>query len=424
MDRRYSIERFLVSLILLIAGIGDIVGQTITPKDSSTNKASEVAIHFRINSHLVDSVHLNNQEAVALLACITNSQLSSHRLDSIVITAISSPEGNPLFNAWLTQQRAEAVRKYLVHQHPTLDTVKIITYSYPQTWEGIREVIESDSSIPAVRELLRIISTPGLGEFEKEQQIRAIAGRKTFPYLNRNLFPLLRKGTISFNFHPLPTEETPPPIITEEVSPVPPVNVVEEPINEPPVDIKEEPKLEKIVSPTDIKYIFALRSNLLSDLIQAPNIGIEVPIGNHFSVAADFTYAYWQMKNDHFALQTIQGNVEGRYWLQWKDTPLTGWNLGVYATFGGRYDIQWNTGYQGDRFWTTGLVGGYSLSLSKKFNLDFSLAVGYMGTPEVRVYNRPQDGHLIWKETRYNTGMFSVTKARVGLVWLLGTRKY
>ena len=357
----------------------------------------KVTIHFRINSDVIDTSYMNNREALALLDRFV-SNYSTSSLDTIIIAALSSPEGNSDFNTLLAQSRLESIYEYIINTYPILIKTTIDGQFHPLSWDDIREAIESDSNIPDSHELMRIIDNVGVSESEKEVQIRTIAGGDTFNYLLRNILPYVRKGMVTLRLSKTEFE----PAVTEEKVVKPAV---------------AEEKKERSSN------IFALRSNLLSDLILAPDIGIEVPVGRHFSVAGDFTYAYWQTKSDRFALQIIQGNIEGRYWFGWKDNPLTGWNMGIYGSLGGRYDIQWKSGYQGDRFWTTGVVGGYSFPLSKTFNLDLSLAAGYLKTPEVRRYTQPQEGHLIWKETRYNTGLFTLTKARVSLVWLLGTRK-
>lgn len=169
-------------------------------------------------------------------------------------------------------------------------------------------------------------------------------------------------------------------------------------------------------------YPIALRTNLLFDAVGGLNAGAEVPVGRRFSVAADFAYAHWRINNT-YALQTTQGSVEGRYWFMPGAMPLTGWNSGVYATYGGDYDVQFRGGYQGDGFWSAGVTGGYSKSLSHRFIIDFSLGAGYFFTFEVRHYSAPQDGRLVWDETRYNVGRFSLTKARVTLMWLFDMKR-
>ncbi len=168
--------------------------------------------------------------------------------------------------------------------------------------------------------------------------------------------------------------------------------------------------------------MLALRSNLLFDIAGAPNIGVEIMIGTKFSIAADAAYAYWHI-NRTYALQTIQGGIEGRYWFRLTDgKPLTGWSAGVYGMYSSRYDVQWNGGYQGDGFWSAGISAGYSMPIAKRLNLEFAIAAGYFFTPEVRHYHRGQGGRLMWQQTRYNVGRVSLTKVKVNLIWLLGKK--
>ncbi|MDR2584647.1 MAG: DUF3575 domain-containing protein [Prevotellaceae bacterium] len=166
----------------------------------------------------------------------------------------------------------------------------------------------------------------------------------------------------------------------------------------------------------------ALKTNLLFDAAGAPNIGIEKLIFKQFSLFADVAYSYWRI-NNLFALQTIQTGIGAKYWFDPSECPLTGWNVGIYGLFCGRYDVQWKDGYQGDGFWSGGMSGGYSLPLSKCLNLEFSLAAGYFYTPEVRHYHRPQKGHLLWEETRTHVGRFSLTKMQVNIVWFISKKK-
>ena len=172
----------------------------------------------------------------------------------------------------------------------------------------------------------------------------------------------------------------------------------------------------------DIDHLFAVKTNLLFDLIGAPNVGIEISINKNISLSADMAYAYWQI-NNLYALQTLQGGIEAKYWFRPLDKPLTGWNAGVYGMYCSRYDVQWKDGYQGDGFRSVGISAGYSMPIAQRLNLAFALAGGYFYTPEVRHYHRPQYGHLLWDETRYHVGRFSLTKVQVHLVWLIKKKK-
>lgn len=165
----------------------------------------------------------------------------------------------------------------------------------------------------------------------------------------------------------------------------------------------------------------ALRSNLLFDLAGAPNLGVEVGVGQRMSVGVDAAFAYWHA-GDSYALQTAQLGLGAKYWFGTRHAtrPLTGFNAGVYAMAGSRYDVQWCDGWQGDGFWSAGLSAGYSVAVGQRLNMEFALAAGYFFTPEARHYHRPENDRLVWRQTRRNVGRVSLTKAQINLVWLLG----
>ena len=169
-------------------------------------------------------------------------------------------------------------------------------------------------------------------------------------------------------------------------------------------------------------YRAALKTNLLFDLVGAPNLGVEVPLNTKFSITADMAYAYWQI-NNLYALQTIQGGLDAKYWFNPKFGPLTGWNIGGYGIYCTRYDIQWEDGYQGDGFWSAGITAGYSVPIANRLNIEFAIAAGYFNTPQVRHYHMPENGNLIWQETRTDVVRFSPTKIKVNIVWLIAKKK-
>ncbi|MDH6357161.1 DUF3575 domain-containing protein [Parabacteroides sp. PF5-9] len=165
-----------------------------------------------------------------------------------------------------------------------------------------------------------------------------------------------------------------------------------------------------------------MRTNLLFDLLGGPNLAIEIPISRRISIAGGFDLAYTRL-NNRYALQTKQATLEGRYWINPQSNPLTGWNIGIYGTYNDRFDVQWKDGWQGDGYWSVGLSGGYSMPLTDRFNIDFSVMGGYFYSPEMRHYTTPKDGHLMWQETRYNVSRLMLTQVRVSVVWLLKRTK-
>lgn len=161
----------------------------------------------------------------------------------------------------------------------------------------------------------------------------------------------------------------------------------------------------------------ALTTNLLYDLGITPNLGMEFPIGRHWSIAATWHYAWWYRDEPHYYWQTYGGALVLRYWLSDKKGYLTGHHFGVYGQmltydfeFGGRGEQAAKWQYGG------GLEYGYSFRLNRVLRLDLHLGVGYLGGRFER-YD-PVYGYYVWKETVHRR-WFGPTWGGVTLVWLL-----
>lgn len=134
----------------------------------------------------------------------------------------------------------------------------------------------------------------------------------------------------------------------------------------------------------------------------------------------NWMYAWWKSDRKHNYWRAYGGDFEIRRWLSKEpDTkPLSGHHIGVYAQML-TYDFELGgRGYLGDK-WTYGggVSYGYSLPLSSRLNLDFTLGLGYLGG----IYKEylPIDDHYVWQKTR-KMNWFGPTKAEISLVWLIG----
>ncbi len=398
-------------------GRGNASNVNVVPEDT----IGIATVYFRFDSHTIDSAYMDNARSLAHLDALLGDEALLERVLSVTVSSSCSPDGNPEYNARLSQRRTASIYKYVVWRYPLLDRAKIVRKNDLRGyWDGLRERVEGDSDVPGREALLGMIDDRGMSDLAKTQRMTVLDNGRTFAYLKTHILRHLRNGVVVVvHYMPLPEIMT-----VSEPDPEPPVVYVTPlPVTEPVVE--EVPVAEPaavVPAPVAASYPLALRSNLLTDAVAAPNFGVEVPLGRHFSAAADFTFAYWSIDN-LYALQTLQGGVEGRYWFRPGLKPLTGWNAGLYGMYSSRYDVQWKTGYQGDGYWSAGVLAGYSIPLRGRFNLDLSIGGGIWYTPEVRKYSQPESGHLIWEETRYNVTRFALTRARVNLVWLIGHKK-
>lgn len=169
-----------------------------------------------------------------------------------------------------------------------------------------------------------------------------------------------------------------------------------------------------------------LRTNLLYDAALLPSVGAEVYLGRQWSVAASWTYGWWSKNRAHRYWRAYGGDIAVRWWPGHSDKPLTGHHVGAYAgivtydfEFGGK---GYMGGQPGGNIWQrcnrmAGLEYGYTLPLSRRLSMDFTIGIGYLGGTVFEY--RPQDSHYVWQSTRRLTWV-GPTKAEVSLVWLLG----
>ena len=167
-------------------------------------------------------------------------------------------------------------------------------------------------------------------------------------------------------------------------------------------------------------YIVGLKTNALYSLVAIPNVGIELPLGNKWSVSANWMYAWWSNRGKDNFWRIYGGDAEVRRWFGKKAAgkPLQGHHIGVYGQLL-TYDFETGgRGYMADKWnYTFGVSYGYSLPIAKRLNLDFNVGIGYWGG-RYKEYT-PIEGHYVWQSTKQRH-WWGPTKAEVSLVWLLG----
>ncbi|MGL4852854.1 MAG: DUF3575 domain-containing protein [Phocaeicola sp.] len=295
--------------------------------------------------------------------------------------------------------------------------IPIKLFPLGENWEGLREMVEADSTTPFKEEVLRIIDS-NYSFTRKESLLKALAQGQSWRYIQKNFLPYLR-GASCMVFYLDPVKV----MVEEPVVPELPPVVVEEPILETP----SEPIVE--LEPRMIRPL-AVKTNLLFDLATLLNVELEVPIGRRFSVAGEWIFPWWLFEDDQNCLEVLSGNLEARYWfkpnyskqdpLLKKHNPLTGWFVGIYGG-GGLYDLEWKReGYQGEFFIASGLSAGYVKPLHRNLNLEFSLGVGVLRTKYRHYHAEYCDIDSRWHLIKQHNGTYTwvgPTKAKISLVW-------
>lgn len=302
-------------------------------------------------------------------------------LNGITLQGSASPEGKVHWNKILANRRADAIAKYIKNEHSVnqqlvqKDNVTLNTGAHYTKWPELR-------------------STRIIVDYSR------ISKADPLPVVNQIRRVTIMKGTSDTKLEGYIIQK--PEYQTETIE-------------------QEERRYKKY------NYI-AVKTNTLYDLLITPNIGVELPINQEYSVAVNWMYAWWKRDQSSWYHRVYGGDIEIRRYfkqLPWKasrttngTTPLTGWHIGAYAQMV-TYDFEWGgTGYLGDRWsYAAGIAVGYSKNLAKRLNLDFTLGVGYL-TGEYMEY-KPIDNCYVWQATK-DRNWVGPTKAEVSLVWILG----
>lgn len=165
-----------------------------------------------------------------------------------------------------------------------------------------------------------------------------------------------------------------------------------------------------------------LTTNMLYDAALTPNIGVGISVTDRVTVLADWMYARWNNRDKKRYWRIYGGDIEARYRIsrRMERSPLGGHHVGAYCSMA-RYDFQAGRNHRGilsDKFnYAAGMSYTYSMPISTRLNIDFSLGVGYLWGTYKR--HRPIDDCDVWLST-HKLGWFGPTRAGVSLVWLLG----
>ena len=400
------------------------VGQSLTQTDSL-----DVYIYFKCAySNLDLSLRNNKARLDAFVESLRSIQAdSTKRLQVMNVVGSASPEGGTAYNVGLGDRRAKRLYRYLTESFPWLaDSLRLVSIGVD--WHGLETAVEN-SDVPYRDEVLDIIRTAPVEVFRngvltdsRRHRLMKLRGGIPWQYMRKHIFPDLRRSIFRLKY------ET--DIECPKIEPIVPIDTIAPAkiTTEQPVMPELPPIPSFAVSEEKLwKPVVALRTNLLLPLL---NFGVEVPIGNRWTVGADYYYPWafrkWNHKN---CFQILFWSAEGRYWFgknhlpgedNWKHR-LTGHSVGVYAGWG-YYDFEHNySGHQGDVY-SFGADYLYAVPIARnKLRMEFSIALGGIFS-DAQAYHVYEEGGLlirrrgVIKRFRY----FGPTKASVSFVIPIG----
>lgn len=331
---------------------------------------TDVVPSFKDNGNTLESLYRFLEES--------NDTHFNYRLKGITLQGSASPEGKQHWNAILARRRADAVAGYIEKQFPAYrrfvqkDNIKLNLGAHTTLWPELR-------STKIVVDYFRFFKGPEL------------------PQISRPKIPSAETSVANARV-----------IGRKAAYPTPEARIT--------ADVKQtENTLSEDSSSKNFRI--AIKTNALYDLMITPNLGVEIPVSNKWSIAGNWMYAWWKSDPKKWYHRIYGGDIEARRWLK-PTTTLSGLHFGAYGQIL-TYDFEWGgKGVLGGKWtWGAGISLGYAMHLAQRFNLDFNVGAGYL-TGEYIVY-KPIGNCYVWQATK-NRRWFGPTKAEISLVWLLG----
>lgn len=396
-----------------------VVAAVVAPAQSSTDT---MTVYFRQGKSTVDLSYMGNDTTIDRIKTRLTAS-DNQPLKSVVIQGAASPEGTIQFNERLSRQRAKTIAEYF--NIPDSIVAETLTGS---DWKGLQCRVKADTNVPFKAEVEQVIADI-IQSPNKACPVDVLKNmHKGVPYrhLYAKHFPYLRRAEIVFVALADVTDDKKDAAdmgnaASDETDSTVSVSTLGD------FDPDMTDTADTCDTPVSGGTFIGLRTNMLYDVALIPNIGVEIPIGRHFSVGGNWMYAWWKnhARNRHWRI--YGGDISARYWFGGGARELNGHHIGLYGTvllyqvaFGGKGYISGIPGENmtGGKPWIGGGVEyGYSLNVHPRLNIDFSIGVGYT-SGEQRDYRMVKDCYVWQSSSRKH--WFGPTKAEISLVWKIG----
>ena len=368
-------------------------------------------IYFPVGVSMIDHSYQGNGARLEIMIRDIYARMRQSKLRKVRLSAGASVEGNTALNKRLSDERLQSLSD-IFHERLSVPDSIYEYHSLGENWEGLQALVER-SDMPHRDEALLILrNTPewvvrdGQVVDGRKRQLMNLRGGAVWHYMERHFFPKLRNcSVIECEFDP--------------VAPEPRPTVVREVLTERDTLIIRDTVCPPAERPAPRPLYLAAKTNLLYDAAHVPNVGLELSLGQGWSVGGNWMYAHWSNDARHRYWQIYGGELEVRRYFGSlaAEKPLQGHHVGLYAQ-AVTYDFETGgKGYLSDFAYGVGLEYGYSLPVAKRLNIDFGIGIGYSGGKYKSYY--PDAGCYVYIETK-RRHWFGPTRAEVALVWLLG----
>ncbi len=386
----------------------------------------QCAVGFRLDSSSFSDSYEDNAVTLAALDSVL-AALPKDKIDSIEIVSTSSPEGSYTYNFRLSKQRCDAIADYLRSRYPDHSSLMVFNWK-GEAWDDMHSIVTADSCLTQEQRdsLLQILDADVFADVRKA----GLAKLSCYDYIREDIFPRMRVSAICVYGEFTEQQADIPAEDNEDAEQDGPANALESLRAARPV----EPESEGIPVDEQIEEMhahreflcppFAFKTNLLFDAALAFNGELEIPVGPHISLAAEWTAPWWLAKDNSWCYEANMANIEARWW--WGDRTvrpmLSGFFTSVYYG-NGKFDFQNHEKGRQGIFMNVGAGAGYSWCLGRNWGLE---AMAGFGWADIRTeLYIPRDNYTIlaYRQTQ-KTSWIGPTRAKISLCYKFGQKSY
>ena len=379
-------------------------------------------LYFPLGESGIRDNYADNERNLTCFAHHIDSLLSvpGSSPQSICVRAGASPEGSTSANQELSVSRAHSLDSFWEsHLRP----VPPVRYdAVGEDWDALESAIENlavswkEEALAIIRETPIWVTDGRTVVDSRKNRLRRLQGGEAWSYLEEHVFPLLRSVSVESAF------------VTSSPAQADTVHIVDTVFVPVPVPVPSVPESapRKVRDLSGRKMLFALRTNALA--IPLANIGLEVPLGRHFSIGADWYYPWiWRPRHGEgvdyggSATELLALDLEARYWFGSRSAlpqqRLLGHSIGLYAA-GGYYDFERKaSGHQGE-FYNVGIDYLFAFPLwGGRLHMEVELGIGFIHSLAQPYDNFEQGGKCYRRRgIRQDVNWFGPTRAQLSLV--------
>lgn len=417
--------------------------------ETAGRRTASLSVSFRQGHRTIDPDYMGNASRIASFSEEMRRYVADYTIavESVDIVGGASIEGSAELNADLSNNRAQRMVEIL-RRFAVVPQEIVHVDSRGVNWEDVSSMVLEDASVPSRDEVLSLLS--GEPESERKPRLEALDGGVPYAYMYEHIFPYVRTGKMTVTFRTLPKVPVAPAparvrdtvvvVNRDTVYHVFPNGVGNLNAGFQAGDIYQAfngympapgrrgrrgymvaagypygfpldgadggegyrpTRMERMDSLLR-EPVLAFRSNLL---VPAMNVGVELPLGNRWSLSADWYYPWvWRHPDHKDCFEFLGGTAEVRYWFGRRHRPgqenakyrFLGHSVALVAG-AGYYDFErdW-AGFQGE-YGALGLDYTYAMPIGRKagMHLEFDVTAGGIVAPHNIPYDVFTEGGIL-----------------------------